>query len=53
MLECWDAQPCRRPSFSELVMKLGKLLENNVKEVSELLLLLISAAVATAAAAAT
>ncbi|KAK6637652.1 hypothetical protein RUM44_008074 [Polyplax serrata] len=32
MLECWDAQPCRRPSFSELVMKLGKLLENNVKE---------------------
>ncbi|KAL0273366.1 UNVERIFIED_CONTAM: hypothetical protein PYX00_006049 [Menopon gallinae] len=32
MLECWDEQPCRRPSFSELVMKLGKLLESNVRK---------------------
>lgn len=32
MLECWDQHPSRRPSFFEMSMKLGKLLENNVRE---------------------
>lgn len=43
MLECWAAHPSRRPSFSELVMRLGKLLENNVREVSSKIRQLISA----------
>jgi hypothetical protein len=34
MLQCWDASPVKRPSFSELVEQLGAVLDDNIRRVS-------------------
>lgn len=33
MLECWRARPVQRPTFGNLVDKLGNLLEEGVRKV--------------------
>ncbi|XP_063227946.1 vascular endothelial growth factor receptor 1-like [Bacillus rossius redtenbacheri] len=32
MLNCWDAEPTRRPTFTKLVEEFGAMLENSVRE---------------------
>lgn len=34
MLECWEAKPSSRPSFTALAEKFGNLLEDRVRSVS-------------------
>lgn len=34
MLECWNVEPAKRPSFTDLACKLGVLLEDSEREVS-------------------
>jgi hypothetical protein len=33
MLRCWNADPLRRPSFTEIADNIGLLLEDNVRKV--------------------
>lgn len=39
MLHCWNAKPESRPLFNEIEERLGKLMQESVKEVSTIMIL--------------
>lgn len=41
MLDCWQAKPVMRPNFTELVERVGSMVDDNVRKVSSYFILKI------------